>query len=92
MDKLSKLRTTLGRKRRDFARFDSLPAAERKRQSDQGNNPHDPPELRKAKKRLFRNKLVAAAKPKDRKALRDFLNATDDGKIQIRETGFFLSQ
>lgn len=92
MDKLSKLRTTLGRKRRDFARYDALPAAERKRQSDQGNNPHDPPELRKAKRRLYNSKLVAAAKPKDRKALRDFLNATDDGKLQYRDTGFFLSQ
>ena len=48
---MDELRKQLEAKRNEFKRFDALPADEKRRLTEQGMNPHEPAEIRKAKKK-----------------------------------------
>lgn len=79
---VSKIYKKISRKEDDFKRFDSLPAKERKRLTEQGCNPHEPEEIRilkqkfvNAERRIFINQLPESA----RRRIKELDYYTDNG-------------
>lgn len=81
------LQKMIDAKRKAFREFDAKPISEQRRLREQGLDPHERPEIRKAKKRRFLAKYKMSLPVEVRKALTAIGWFSDSDEIITRETG-----
>lgn len=87
MDDMARMKKDWIRKKQEFDKFDALPEAEKRRRDKQGNNPHDPKEVRARKKAKYQEELWKGIPPEHRKMLEDNYGWFSSSKVTHRIGG-----